>query len=104
MVCYMLGWAQSFGKTDLAQEIITRRNKLAKAISALDVAVYAAQTNDKKKGLSAEGLQEALAAVVKALDDVIVKMDCFDAGRWRSGACEILPLPENAGLGAGGRF
>ena len=88
------------GDEALAKEILDRRTVLVRRIGALELAVFAEQTNDKKKRLSPDELQRARTDVIDALDPVIAKMGCQlkDDGserRWRSGACEILPLNPN---------
>ena len=81
------------GELDKAKEIRDLRGKLLRELSVIENAVFAEQTNKKSKTLSAEELQEALSRAIAALDALIGKMDC--ESRWKSGACEILPLPEN---------
>lgn len=85
------------GEVERAEEIKKRRVALLRNANALELAVFAAQTNDRKKMLSEAELQDLLKGTVASLDDVIAKMGCQkkDDGsdrRWRSGACEILPL------------
>jgi len=92
-------WTEA-GETELATEIRARRATLVNQLSVLENGIFAAQVNDKKNRLSPEGLQEALAGSIVALDAVIDKMQCQlkedgTERRWRSGACEILPLAPN---------
>ena len=83
--------------TELASDILSRRTTLVKRVNEFELAVFAAQTNNKKSMLTSDELKAALDGIVEALDAVIAKMACQkkDDGtdrRWRSGACEILPL------------
>lgn len=82
----------------LAQVIFSRRSDLVRRLSALDRALFAAQTSNKKAMLSNDELLQSLRGVIEALDLVIEKMGC-DGGiadraerRWKNGTCEILPL------------
>ena len=91
----------------MSKEIFKRRNTLVRALSALENGVFGNQTNDKKLKQSPEELQESLKGSIVALDAVIDKMGCQikedgSERRWRSGACEILPLERN--LASSGRF
>lgn len=88
-------WAAA-GDEQLAKEILVRRSALVQSLSRLDNGLFAAQTNNRKTMLSDEDLQSALDAVLVALDAVVDKMGCDR--RWKSGACEILALPENKTL------
>jgi hypothetical protein len=81
------------GETERSKEILTRRGVLMRKLSTLENGVFAAQTSNKKKMVSAAELDLALRESVTALDALLEKMDC--PNRWKSGACEILPLPEN---------
>ena len=95
------------GEKELSKEIFKRRNTLVRALSALENGVFGNQTNDKKLKQSPEELQESLKGSIVALDAVIDKMGCQikedgSERRWRSGACEILPLERN--LASSGRF
>ena len=82
------------GEVELGKEILRRRKTLAVAINTLENGVFAAQTNNKPKMLSAAELQSSLTASVDALDAVIDKMGCAAARgmlllprRWRKHAC-----------------
>ena len=88
------------GNTQLAKEIRDRRQAFVVELSALDNAIFAAQTSDKKKMLTADQLQQTLSGSVVALDSLLEKIYCQlkedgTERRWRSGACEILPLAPN---------
>ena len=92
-------WAAA-GETDLADEIFKRRSNVVKKINALELGVFAMQTNDKKKMVSPDELQALRKDSIVAVDAVIEKMYCQlkedgSERRWRSGACEILPLNPN---------
>lgn len=92
-------WTEA-GEKAKAKAIIDKRSSLVAQLSALDNAVFAAQTNDKKNRKSPEELQQIVTGSIAALDDVIALMGCQlkedgTERRWRSGACEILPLAPN---------
>ena len=89
-------WMEA-GETKKANEIFERRQDLVVKTSTLELAIFAAQTNDKKKMVTPDELKLQLKGVVTSLDAVIAKMGCQKKEdgterRWRSGACEILPL------------
>jgi hypothetical protein len=99
-------WSDA-GEKELSKDIFKRRNTLVRKLTALENGIFGNQTNDKKLKMSPEELQEALGGAIVALDDVIEKMGCQikedgSERRWRSGACEILPLERN--LASSGRF
>jgi len=81
-------WAAA-GDVPKAKEILVRRNALARKLTALDTSLYAVQTSKKPLPSAAE-LSEALMGVIEALDGVLAYMGCEQ--RWKSGACEIIPL------------
>ena len=81
------------GETDLADEIFKRRSNVVKKINALELGVFAMQTNDKKKMVSPDELQALRKDSIVAVDAVLEKMYCQlkedgSERRWRSGACE----------------
>ena len=92
-------WKEA-GQEKKADKILELRQALVININQLEVAIFAAQTNDKKKMLSSEELKTLLAGVVTGTDGLIGQMGCQlkedgTERRWRSGACEILPMAPN---------
>lgn len=85
-------WRQA-GETERSSKLLVSRKDLMLKLSTLENSVYAVQTNKKEGQLSVAELQQALTGVIEALDVVIAQMGC--EARWKSGACEILALPEN---------
>ena len=84
------------GEAALSKAILTRRLALIKAINVLENGVFAQETSDKKKMLSTEELQAALAAVAAELDSLLPLLGCEQ--RWSNGKCEILPPPEDRSM------
>lgn len=85
-------WAAA-GNAELALYILARRIALMRNLSTLENGVFAAQTSNKSKMLSAEELQAALAGALNELDLLLPKMGCDS---WVvAGFCEILPLDKS---------
>jgi len=99
-----VSWGDA-GETELSKAILTRRTGLSRSVGALEQAVFAAQTNKKSSMLSEDELQTAAGKVIAELDGLLPLLGC--ERRWRSGKCEILPMPEDRSLSdlvAGSKF